>query len=217
MWGLARSSRAPDSAMRPFSSTYAAVRELRARARRSARRAGSSCPSRLICAEVLEDLLHHHRREAEARLVQHEEARPRHEPAADRAHLLLAAGQRARELARALGEPREEREHALERLAAPRARVARRRRPARGSRARSWWERAGGPPGTWAMPRATTRAGESPSIRAPSSAIVPRRSGTSPEIARSVVVLPAPLPPMSATISPAPTSSDTSRTATRSP
>ena len=59
------------------------------------------------------------------------------------------------------------------------------------------------PSGTWAMPRPTISADRSPSRRAPSSSITPRRTGSSPEIARSVVVLPAPLPPIRATVSPA--------------
>src|SRR5712691_164644 len=48
--------------------------------------------------QSVEDELHRHRRQSEARLVQQKEARARHEPAPDRAHLLLAARQRPGEL-----------------------------------------------------------------------------------------------------------------------
>src|SRR5882724_650757 len=47
-------------------------------------------------------------REAEERLVDHEQPRPRHEAARDGDHLLLAAGQRVRRLAGARGDDREE-------------------------------------------------------------------------------------------------------------
>ena len=53
------------------------------------------------------DLLHHDRREAQGRLVQHQQARLGHQAAADGQHLLLAAGQRpgvGGEPARQLGE-----------------------------------------------------------------------------------------------------------------
>ena len=73
------------------------------------------------------------------------------------------------------------------------------------------------PSGTWATPPATIAAGVAPSSRRPSSSTRPPRSGMRPEIARSVVVLPAPFEPMSATISPARTSSETPRTAVMSP
>ena len=73
------------------------------------------------------------------------------------------------------------------------------------------------PSGTWAIPPATTAADDSPLIRRPSSSTVPRRSGRRPQIARSVVVLPAPFEPISATISPWRTSSETPRMAVMSP
>src|SRR5258708_4641619 len=52
---------------------------------------------RVDLAHDLEDRLDEDRREAERRLVEHQELRLRHERAADREHLLLAAGERARE------------------------------------------------------------------------------------------------------------------------
>ena len=61
-----------------------------------------------------ENLLHQERREAERGFVEQEQPRPRHQRAADRQHLLLAARQRAAALAEPLLEAREQREHALE-------------------------------------------------------------------------------------------------------
>src|SRR5215472_16123046 len=58
------------------------------------------------------------------------------------------------------------------------------------------------PSGTWAMPRATTWEEGRPSSRSPANSMAPVRSGRRPEIARRVVVLPAPCPPISATTSP---------------
>ena len=62
----------------------------------------------------------------ERRLVEHDQARLAHQAAADRQHLLLAARQRAGGLLAALGEAREQAEHALQRLLLQRARMARR-------------------------------------------------------------------------------------------
>ena len=65
----------------------------------------------------------------EARLVQHQQPGPGHQPATDRAHLLLAARQRPRELTAPLARSRGNRsEHALERLGAARAGRRRARR-----------------------------------------------------------------------------------------
>src|SRR3989442_8821200 len=55
-----------------------------------------------------EDGLHEDRGESERRLVEHEKLRMGHEGSTDREHLLLAAGERARELLRALLETGEE-------------------------------------------------------------------------------------------------------------
>ena len=56
-----------------------------------------------------EDLAHDQRREPEARLVEHQQARRRHQRAAQREHLALAAGQRAGQLRAALGQARKAR------------------------------------------------------------------------------------------------------------
>src|SRR5262249_59735893 len=63
--------------------------------------------------EPVEDLLDQHRCEAQRGLVEENELRPRHYRAAEREHLLLPAGERARLLALALLEPREVLEHVL--------------------------------------------------------------------------------------------------------
>ncbi len=65
-------------------------------------------------AHGVEDLLDEHGRQPHARLVEQEQARARHERAADRQHLLLAARERAGDLGDALVEPGEQREDALE-------------------------------------------------------------------------------------------------------
>ena len=68
-------------------------------------------PSALMRLDQREQLLDQQRREAERRLVEDEQLRLGHQAAADREHLLLAAGQRAGALALPFGEPREDREH----------------------------------------------------------------------------------------------------------
>jgi hypothetical protein len=54
----------------------------------------------------------------------------------------------------------------------------------------------------WARPRRTIWSLRSPTIDWPSNATLPSATGTMPEMARRVVVLPAPFEPISATISP---------------
>src|SRR5262245_49617892 len=63
------------------------------------------------------------------------------------------------------------------------------------------------------MPSRAILAGERPCNRCPAKMIVPSEAGTNPEIQRSVLVLPAPLLPRRATISPCMTLSDIPRTA----
>jgi hypothetical protein len=77
-------------------------------------------PGTIDGGDGAEDLLHHHRRQAQRRLVEHQEARARHQGAADGEHLLLPARHRARGLARALAQDGEELEHAREALLAVR-------------------------------------------------------------------------------------------------
>ena len=129
----------------------------------------------------------------------------RHQRPPDRAHLLLAAGQRARLLVLALGEPREEREDAVETLLMP-ERSLRWKAPIsrfsitlmRGKRRR--------PSGDWLMPILTTLCGGSSVMSVPWKWIVPSRGWLRPLIERSVVDLPAPFAPISVTISPSCTS-----------
>ena len=64
--------------------------------------------------------------------------------------------------------------------------------------------------GTWMRPRPTMSAGAMPAMSVPSNVMRPALGFTSPEMARSSVVLPAPLAPMMVTTSPRPTSMDTS-------
>src|SRR3954447_12000829 len=62
------------------------------------------------------------------------------------------------------------------------------------------------PSGDWQIPPTTRRSARILVMSWPSKVIVPPATGRSPEMARIVVVLPAPLAPISATISPSATS-----------
>ena len=73
------------------------------------------------------------------------------------------------------------------------------------------------PSGTWAIPFATMTSGGRPSMRSSSSRISPVESFSSPEIARSVVVFPAPFAPIRVAIPPLLTESDMPRTAATLP
>ena len=155
--------------------------------------------------------LHHDRGQAEVGSSSMSRRGRAMSAAADRAHLLLAARQRAGQLAPRAPPAAGTAAKTRSSVSARRARARACARRARGSRARSWSGRAGGPPA-----RARCRAPRSRPSRARRGAgrrtrCGPARSGSSPEIARSVVVLPAPLPPISATVSPARTSSETRR------
>src|SRR6266542_1134196 len=72
----------------------------------------------------LEDLLDDARAQALGGLVEQEQVGPGHEPAPQREHLLLAAGQRAGELSVTLPKNREQREHLVQRALAAGARRA---------------------------------------------------------------------------------------------
>jgi len=61
------------------------------------------------------------------------------------------------------------------------------------------------------------RGGASRSIATPAKRIFPLRGRTRPEMVRSIVLLPAPLAPSSATTSPAPTARLTPLTAATAP
>src|SRR6266576_1278305 len=68
---------------------------------------------RVDLADDREDRLDEDRRQTERGLVQQQHLRSRHQRAAHRKHLLLAAGEGARDLVPALLQPRKKREHAL--------------------------------------------------------------------------------------------------------
>src|SRR3954470_2936360 len=73
------------------------------------------------------------------------------------------------------------------------------------------------PSGTSAMPASTRRCAGMRETSSPSNRILPFRGSMAPATPRRVVLLPAPFAPMSATISPSPTSNETSRQAGTSP
>ena len=142
---------------------------------------------------------------ARRRLVEEQDARLGHQPAGDHQHLLLAAGERARELLRPVREPREERVGAL----APRGDGARSRRIAVGAEREVLVH--GQAPRTRAARRGRSsrraraiRSGGAPAISWPASVIEPERGRSSPAIACTAAVRPVSCP-ASATISPAPT------------
>ena len=73
------------------------------------------------------------------------------------------------------------------------------------------------PSGDSEIPRATISCGGVSPISSPSNWIEPWRGGVRPEIDRSVVDLPAPFEPISVTISPSSTVSETPFSASMSP
>ena len=123
----------------------AAVGERRARRARSARPGRRRRPTRLISSSASKIERDQPGRDAERGLVEHQQARRAHERAADRDHLLLAARQRADELAAAIAQHGEERVDALEAFGLHGAARGARRRPARGSPPRSCCRTAAGP------------------------------------------------------------------------
>ena len=137
-------------------------------------------------------------------------------PAADRAHLLLAAREGPRQLPLPLrSRGKSSNTHAIVSacLRSPRASARRASRFSFTVMVGKSWRASG----TWAMPRATTCEDARPSTRSPANSMRPARSGKSPEMARRVVVFPAPLLPIRATVSPSRTSSEASCTAVMSP
>ena len=147
--------------------------------------------------DAVDEQVAHLRREPLRRLVHEQQARVRHQRAADREHLLLAARQGRGGLARPLGEPREQLEDALDAPAA----VGRPRRDAAGSRRPRGSGRRAGPAARARGRGARPRGCACPPRSWPSKRIEPLVTcgGRSPLIARSRVVLPMPLRPRSAT------------------
>ena len=73
------------------------------------------------------------------------------------------------------------------------------------------------PSGTRVTPRLTMLVGSAPVMFSPSKVMEPPEGFTSPAMARSVELLPAPLAPMSVTISPRRTSKEMPLTASMPP
>ena len=114
--------------------------------RRSCRSPGSTGRAALQARQAAPDLGADQRRQAFGRLVEDQQPRIGHQRAADRQHLLLAAGEQARPCCRARSASRGNSAQTLSSVhgsAAPRA-VGRGRRP--DSRAPSGWETPGAPP-----------------------------------------------------------------------
>ena len=123
-----------------------------------------------------------------------------HQRAADRQHLLLAAGELLAAVAAPLGEPREQREHPLQRPPAPPV-APRPRRHDQVLAHRQGGEDAaplGHEGDAAARDRFRRRPGNIPRLQENR----PRRSATRPMSVRISVVLPMPLRPSSATVSP---------------
>ena len=165
---------------------------------------------RVEVADGAENLLRDQRREAERGLVEQQQARAAHQRAADRQHLLLAAGQRAAALAHALLQQREQREDAL------RGRRRNRRRWVGDGRAhlqvfQHAHAREDAPAFRRlrdAQPRDLVRR-QCGDVAAVEQRSGPARARGLPKIVIISVDLPAPLAPISVTISPSLTSRST--------
>ena len=130
-----------------------------------------------------------------------------HQRAADREHLLLAAGELVAHVVGALRQAREQREHPLERPRLARAAAV------VGERDEVLAHRQVGedlPALGHERDAACARCGpaDGRSMRSPRNVIAPPRAGVRPRIERTVVVLPMPLRPSSVATSPARISSD---------
>ena len=143
-----------------------------------------------------------HRRQPGGRLVQHQQARAAHQPLRHRQHLLLAAGERAAAIVPLGGDLGEQRQRLLDARGALAARqvVAGQQQVVGDGQLREHavaldHVRQPGAHGRARAGAAQIVAGERDRAGG---------HGSRPETARSSVVLPAPLGPSSATISPAP-------------
>ena len=138
----------------------------------------------------------------ERRLVQHQQLRLAHQRAADREHLPLAAGHRAGALVAPLLQLRKDLVDALEQRGdrAPCRAAAWRR--AGGCSRRSAARTAASLPATARAPCARSQRRLAPPMLLAAKWIEPPCTGTRPAIAFSVVVLPPPLEPSSATTAP---------------
>ena len=128
---------------------------------------------------------------------------PRHQRPADGQHLLLAAGHGAGQLGAPLSQAGEQRKHpvhvlldrprCLLRVKAPSSKFS--TTVIKGKTRRALRD-------VGDAQLTTMRSGGNVVSSCPSKVMLPRVGGTSPEIVRSVVLLPAPLAPMRVTISP---------------
>ena len=181
--------------------------------------------------QELDELLDDDRREAERELVDRERARLGHQRATDRDHLLLAARGSSGGAVAQLVQLRQQGVDALETLArlarggggsgASRSTISvRNERPNAPSRRFASTGRLGKtwrPSGTCVSPRRTTWFGVLPVTSSPATRTVPPAGRTTPQTALRSEDLPAPLAPMSATRSPAPSVSETPSSATAGP
>ena len=156
-----------------------------------------------------EDLLHDHRRETHRRLVEQEHARARHQRAADREHLLLAARHRAARLGAPFAKAREQLEDTLEvrlvgRGLAVASRVGAHVEVLDHGHAREDAATFGRLADAELDALVRRHRGDVVAVEHDQ----PDVTGRTPEIAFSVVVLPAPFAPMSVTISPSSTSKE---------
>ena len=151
------------------------------------------------------------RGETLGRLVHQQHARVAHQRAADRQHLLLAAGQVGGDLTVPFAQPRKHGEHRFHR---PRRMLAVARRAC--ARRRSRFSRTvrllkmRRPCGTSATPCAAIISGDKPGHRARRTrATSPRRGGNRPMVTFMQVDLPAPLRPSRPSMRASPSSNDT--------
>ena len=165
-------------------------------------------PSLAQLLERVEDEVDHDRREPERRLVEEQQPRAREQRARDRELLLLAARERRRRSAVVRSQDREALEDALRGRAAASSRSLRAVVPSWRFSATVSVPKMCRPSGTSASPRRTIFSGLAPTSDSPSKRIEPPAGATSPKIAESVVVLPAPFGPMTPTTSPSSTWSE---------
>ena len=166
-----------------------------------------SCSTRTIAAPPSRmrgqgrvDVADHDRREAEADLVAEQQFGVRHQRAADRDHLLLAARKRRAGAAPPLPQDREE---GVDRLEVPRPGAARAWPPIRRFSSTLSEGKSLRPSGTMAMPRRSTlSAGAARRSARRGAGPCRARCAARPLIERSSVDLPAPFAPMIATHSP---------------
>ena len=128
----ASSAGGPSNTISPFD-RISALSAMRERARKSLSTMTVATPSARIARDGAPDLLGDQRRQPLGRLVDEDQVGVGHQRAADRQHLLLAAGELVAAVAAPLGEAREQRENPLQRPPAPPVAPGRRRHD-RGSR-----------------------------------------------------------------------------------